>query len=82
VRQALSAWYSLGASPQVASGPLVSALHAARIAPRRPAVVAASSSFCGASRSAERFTVSDGKIVHDLLVFDRTPFDAARRRTA
>jgi hypothetical protein len=29
--------------------------------------------------SAERFTVKDGKIVHDLLVFDRTPFDAARR---
>ena len=32
--------------------------------------------------SAERFTVRDGKIVHDLLVFDRTPFEAARRRTA
>jgi hypothetical protein len=31
--------------------------------------------------SAERFTVRDGKIVHSLLVFDRTPFDAARRRT-
>jgi hypothetical protein len=31
--------------------------------------------------SAECFTVEDGKIVHDLLVFDRTPFDAARRRT-
>lgn len=31
--------------------------------------------------SAERFTVKDGKIVHSLLVFDRTPFDAARRRT-
>ena len=29
--------------------------------------------------SAERFTVSDGRIVHDLLIFDRTPFDAARR---
>jgi hypothetical protein len=29
--------------------------------------------------SAEHFTVKDGKIVHDLLVFDRTPFDAARR---
>lgn len=31
--------------------------------------------------SAERFTVRDGKIVHSLLVFDRTPFDAARRAT-
>ena len=31
--------------------------------------------------SAERFTVKDGKIVHSLLVFDRTPFDAARRGT-
>jgi ketosteroid isomerase-like protein len=30
--------------------------------------------------SAERLTVKDGKIVHSLLVFDRTPFDAARRR--
>jgi hypothetical protein len=30
--------------------------------------------------SAERFTVKDGRIVHDLLIFDRTPFDAARRR--
>jgi ketosteroid isomerase-like protein len=29
--------------------------------------------------SAERFTVRDGRIVHSLLVFDRTPFDAARR---
>ena len=29
--------------------------------------------------SAERFTVTDGRIVHSLLVFDRTPFDAARR---
>ena len=29
--------------------------------------------------SAERFTVKDGRIVHSLLVFDRTPFDAARR---
>jgi hypothetical protein len=29
--------------------------------------------------SAECFTVKDGKIVHSLLVFDRTPFDAARR---
>ncbi len=32
--------------------------------------------------SAERLSVRDGKIVHDLLVFDRTPFEAARRRTA
>jgi hypothetical protein len=32
--------------------------------------------------SAERFTVRDGRIVHDLLVFDRTPFDAARRAAA
>ncbi len=32
--------------------------------------------------SAERFIVRDGKIVHDLLIFDRTPFEAARRRTA
>jgi hypothetical protein len=32
--------------------------------------------------SAERFTIRDGKIVHDLLIFDRTPFEAARRRTA
>lgn len=32
--------------------------------------------------SAERFTVRDGRIVHDLLVFDRTPFDAARRRAS
>lgn len=31
--------------------------------------------------SAERFTVKDGKIVHSLLIFDRTPFDAARRAT-
>jgi hypothetical protein len=31
--------------------------------------------------SAECFTVKDGKIVHSLLVFDRTPFDAARRAT-
>jgi SnoaL-like domain len=31
--------------------------------------------------SAECFTVKAGKIVHSLLVFDRTPFDAARRRT-
>ena len=31
--------------------------------------------------SAERFTVRDGRIVHSLLVFDRTPFDAARRAT-
>lgn len=30
--------------------------------------------------SAECFTVRDGRIVHSLLVFDRTPFDAARRR--
>jgi hypothetical protein len=30
--------------------------------------------------SAEYFTVKDGKIVHSLLIFDRTPFDAARRR--
>ena len=29
--------------------------------------------------SAECFTVRDGRIVHSLLVFDRTPFDAARR---
>jgi ketosteroid isomerase-like protein len=29
--------------------------------------------------SAECFTVNDGRIVHSLLVFDRTPFDAARR---
>jgi hypothetical protein len=32
--------------------------------------------------SAEKFTVRDGRIVHDLLVFDRTPFDAARRRAS
>jgi ketosteroid isomerase-like protein len=32
--------------------------------------------------SAECFTVADGRIVHSLLVFDRTPFDAARRATA
>jgi hypothetical protein len=31
--------------------------------------------------SAGRFTVRDGRIVHSLLVFDRTPFDAARRAT-
>jgi hypothetical protein len=31
--------------------------------------------------SAECFTVKGGRIVHSLLVFDRTPFDAARRRT-
>jgi len=31
--------------------------------------------------SAECFTVKDGKIVRSLLVFGRTPFDAARRRT-
>jgi hypothetical protein len=31
--------------------------------------------------SAECFTVEDGEIVHSLLVFDRTPFDAARRAT-
>jgi limonene-1,2-epoxide hydrolase len=31
--------------------------------------------------SAECFTVKDGRIIHDLLVFDRTPFDAARRAT-
>jgi hypothetical protein len=31
--------------------------------------------------SAECFTVNGGRIVHSLLVFDRTPFDAARRRT-
>jgi SnoaL-like domain len=31
--------------------------------------------------SAERFTVRDGRIVHDLLIFDRTPFDEARRRS-
>ena len=30
--------------------------------------------------SAERFTVRDGRIAHDLLIFDRTPFDEARRR--
>jgi SnoaL-like domain len=30
--------------------------------------------------SAERFTVRNGRIVHDLLIFDRTPFDEARRR--
>jgi hypothetical protein len=30
--------------------------------------------------SAERFIVEDGRIVHSLLIFDRTPFDAARRR--
>jgi len=29
--------------------------------------------------SAECFSVEDGRIVHSLLVFDRTPFDAARR---
>jgi ketosteroid isomerase-like protein len=32
--------------------------------------------------SAERFTVRDGRIVHDLLIFDRTPFDEARRRAS
>jgi hypothetical protein len=32
--------------------------------------------------TAERFTVRDGKIVHDPPVVDRTPFDAARRRPA
>jgi hypothetical protein len=31
--------------------------------------------------SGECFTVKDGRIVHSLLIFDRTPFDAARRRT-
>ena len=31
--------------------------------------------------SAERFTVRGGRIVHDLLIFDRTPFDEARRRS-
>jgi SnoaL-like domain len=31
--------------------------------------------------SGECFTVEDGKIVHSLLIFDRTPFDAARRRS-
>jgi SnoaL-like protein len=31
--------------------------------------------------SAEWFTVQDGRIVRSLLVFDRTPFDAARRAT-
>ena len=31
--------------------------------------------------SAECFKVKGGRIVHSLLVFDRTPFDAARRRT-
>jgi hypothetical protein len=30
--------------------------------------------------SAELFTVRHGKIVHSLLVFDRTPFDAARKK--
>jgi limonene-1,2-epoxide hydrolase len=30
--------------------------------------------------SAECFTVRDGRIVHSLLIFDRTPFDAARRQ--
>jgi hypothetical protein len=30
--------------------------------------------------SAECFTVGDGRVVHSLLIFDRTPFDAARRR--
>jgi hypothetical protein len=30
--------------------------------------------------SAECFKVKGGRIVHSLLVFDRTPFDAARRR--
>ena len=29
--------------------------------------------------SAECFKVKGGRIVHSLLVFDRTPFDAARR---
>ena len=29
--------------------------------------------------SAECFTVKDGRIVRSLLIFDRTPFDAARR---
>jgi SnoaL-like domain len=29
--------------------------------------------------SAECFTVENGRIVHSLLIFDRTPFDAARR---
>jgi limonene-1,2-epoxide hydrolase len=32
--------------------------------------------------SGECFTVRDGRIVHILLVFDRTPFDAARRQTS
>ena len=32
--------------------------------------------------SGECFTVRDGRIVHILLVFDRTPFDAARRRAS
>ena len=32
--------------------------------------------------SAERFTVRGGRIVHDLLIFDRTPFDEARRRSS
>ena len=32
--------------------------------------------------SAELFTVRDGKIVHSLLVFDRTPFDTARKRAS
>ena len=31
--------------------------------------------------SAECFTVENGRIVHSLLIFDRTPFDAARRAT-
>jgi limonene-1,2-epoxide hydrolase len=31
--------------------------------------------------SGECFTVRDGRIVHSLLVFDRTPFDEARRRS-
>ena len=29
--------------------------------------------------SGECFTVKGGRIVHSLLIFDRTPFDAARR---
>jgi SnoaL-like domain len=32
--------------------------------------------------SAERLTVRGGRIVHDLLIFDRTPFDEARRRSS
>ena len=29
--------------------------------------------------SAERFTVRDGRIVHNRFIFDRLPFEAARR---